>query len=128
VFVACDREALGRHALRESLATAVAAATAEARESASPALDDGVARHRRRTEAQLRRARGTDPAGGLDKRRDPLVQVGLFDRRALSRAARIRAAQDAIERQRRERIAGLERDLLLDPEVTLVPVAAFVVR
>jgi hypothetical protein len=69
-----------------------------------------------------------DPAALLDRRQDPLVQAGLFDRRALSRAARIRAAQDALERQRRERIAGLERDLLLDPEVTLVPVAVFVVR
>jgi hypothetical protein len=128
VFVAYEREALGRRRLRESLGAAVAPATARARDSAAPALDRGVAQHCKRAQAQLRRVRAMEPSALAGAIRDPLVQAGLFDRRALARAAREHAARDALERQQRDWVARLERDLAIDPHAVVIPIAALVVR
>jgi hypothetical protein len=128
VFVAHEREALGSRSLRASLGASVAAATAHARESAAAALDRGVAQHCRRAQSQLRRVRAMEPSALAGAITHPLVQAGLFDRRALAQAAREHAARNALEAQQRAWIARLERDLAIDPHVFVIPIAALVVR
>ena len=51
----------------------------------------------------------------MDRRRDHrVVQPGLFDRRALSAAERLTAAEDVLIDEHRRHIAALERSRALD--------------
>jgi superfamily II DNA or RNA helicase len=128
VFVARDREALDDFRLTSALNAAIGEAMPGVQAAAAAALERHVEHHYRRTHAQIDRVRALDASAVLRNLYDPLVQPGLFDRRALSNAARERAAREALERHRRDWIALLERDLELDLPTPPIPVAAFVVR
>jgi superfamily II DNA or RNA helicase len=128
VFALWDCESLSRSKLHDVLDAAVAASTPLARASAAEALERGLVFHDRRTRVQLRRVRSMEPGASPFAIPDPLVQPGLFDRRALAQAARERAAREALERHRSGWIARLERDLTVDALAVAAPIAAFVVR
>jgi hypothetical protein len=126
LFVPRDRDALGGSTLRDVLDAAVTVSAPLASASAGATLDRGLAFHDRRTHTQLERIRSMEPGASPWGLRDPLVQPGLFDRRALAQAVRERTAKEALERQRHDWIARLERDLVVDPLAVSIPIAAFV--
>ncbi len=128
LFVPRDRDSLTGSTLHGLLEAAVAASTPLACVAAAETLERGLVFHDRRTRAQLERVRSMEPGGSPLAIRDPLVQPGLFDRRALAQAARERSAREAMERHRSGWIARLERDLAVDTLAVAVPIAAFVVR
>jgi superfamily II DNA or RNA helicase len=86
-------------------------------------LDTGIASARARARAEIERL--TQPAD-TGAPRDSGLQPSLFDRRAITEAAQLKAVRDALAARRDEHLERLAADLRAEPSRTVMPVAAFV--
>jgi hypothetical protein len=86
-------------------------------------LDTGIIDGRARARAEIERL--AQPAE-TSAPREPGLQASLFDRRAITEAAQLKAVQEALALRRDQHLAQLASDLRAEPSRTAVPIAAFV--